>query len=209
MADAKRNTAQDTAGKMSDSVKVDENNTQGSTNSPNTPSQVPSRQQQHPSRNVYSCLDHVKRAYILLLGLAAVFFSIIVVYSCEFFSYRTLDGEPWEGLMAPFDTLSSARVGLFSFSSAVGNDSIEVSFLDGECEEYDNPWEAGQSDYWIIAQWCAVVAPVAGFLAFIQLVWEMILCRLRCSFVLITLLFLAASGLQGCSFMVFADTEFW
>ena len=172
--------------KMSDSIKLD-NHTEGSTNSPQTASQAPQQQ----SRNVYNWLDHVKRAYILLLAAAAVAFSILVVFSCEFFSFRTLDGQPWEELMPPFDTLSSASVGLFSYSSTVTDEGIELSFLDGECVEYDNPWETGQSDYWIIAQWCAVVAPAAGFLALVQLFMEMIFCRLRCSFLLIVFLFLS------------------
>ena len=46
----------------------------------------------------YTCLDGVKRLYILLLAGAAVAFSIVVIFSCEFFSYRSLDGQPWEGL---------------------------------------------------------------------------------------------------------------
>jgi hypothetical protein len=189
---------------MSDSVKLD-NNTEGSTNSPQTASEAP---QQIP-RNACNWLDHVKRAYILLLAGAAVAFSVLVVFSCEFFSYRTLDGQPWEELIPPFDALSSGSVGLFSYSTKVAQEGIELSFLDGECVEYDNPWETGRTDYWIIAQWCAVVAPATGFLALFQLILEMIFCRLRCSFLLITLLFLAASGLQGCSFMIFSDREFW
>lgn len=194
---------------MSDSVKLD-NITEGSTNSPQLTTHTPPSQEQQPRNATYNCLDHIKRAYILLLALTAVAFSVIVVFSCEFFSYRTLDGQPWEGLMPPFDSLASASVGLFSYSETVTEYGIELSFSpDGDCIEYENPWETGQSDYWIIAQWCAVVAPAAGFLAWIQLVLEMVFCRLRCSFLLITLLFLAASGLQGCSFMIFADREFW
>ncbi|KAG7372211.1 hypothetical protein IV203_018354 [Nitzschia inconspicua] len=188
---------------MSDSGKL-EVGTDGSTNSPQTISQA----SQHTSRNVYTCLDRIKRAYILLLALSSVVFSILVIFSCEFFSYRTLDGQPWEGLMPPFDTLPSASVGLFSFSSTVTYTGIELSFLDGECEKYDNPWKTGQTDFWLIAQWCAIVAPVVGFLAIIQFIMEMILCRIRCSFLLIPILFFAACGLQGCSFMIFADREF-
>jgi hypothetical protein len=159
--------------------------------------------------NRWNWVDHVKRAYILLLGLAAIGFSVIVVYSCEFFTYRSLDGQPWEGLMPPFDSLASASVGLFSFSGTVSEETIDLSFLDGQCIEYDKPWTTGQSDYWFIAQWCTIAAPAAGFLAWIQLVLETVWCRLRCSFLLITLLFLAASALQGCSFLIFADREFW
>lgn len=110
--------------------------------------------------------------------------------------------------MPPFDSKSAASVGLFSFSATVKEGEIEISFLDGECIEYDNPWETEQSDYRIITQCCAIAAPATGFLAWFQLIVEMIFCRLRCSSLLIPLLLLVASGLQGCSFMIFADREF-
>jgi hypothetical protein len=173
--------------------------------------QATTRTSQQQSRNsACNWIDQVKKAYILLLALASIAFSTVVIFSCEFFSYRSLDGQPWEGLMPPFDTLASAGVGLFSYSETVASEGIELSFLSkGGCVEYDSPWETGQSQYWTIAQWCAIVAPAAGFLAWIQLILEMIYCRLRCSFFLITLLFLVASGLQGCSFLIFADREFW
>ena len=154
-------------------------------------------------------VDRIKRAYILLLGIAAIAFSIITIYSCAFFSYRSLDEQPWSKLMPPFDSLASASVGLFSFSATATDEGLQLSFLDGQCVEYDNPWTTGQSEYWLVAQWCAVVAPVAAFLALMQLVLESLCCRLRCSYLLIAFFFLAASALQGCSFMVFADREFW
>jgi hypothetical protein len=192
---------------MRDSIKLD-NSTQGSTNdNPHVRTRTPPQQSRNTACN---WLGHVKRAYILLSAFAAIAFSIVVVYSCAFFSYRSLDGQPWESLMPPFDSLASASVGLFSYSVTVPSKGIELSFLtEGGCVAYDNPWKTGQNLYWIIAQWCAVIAPAAGFLAWIQLIFEMIFCRLRCSFVLILLLFFAASGLQGCSFMILADREFW
>jgi hypothetical protein len=159
----------------------------------------------------YTWLDWVKRLYILLLAGAAVAFSIIVVFSCEFFSYRSLDGQTWDGLMPPFDTLVEASVGLFSYSTSIDDDRIELSQLMAEssCLEYDDPWDVGQNDYWTIAQYCAMAAPAAGILALSQLLLEMVLCRLRCSFLLVAFLFLTASALQGCTFMIFADREFW
>ena len=190
---------------MNDHVKL-ESDTEGSSNSRQSTTQ---QQDGSPkSSNGLNCLDHVKRAYILLLGAAGIAFSILVIFSCEFFSYRTLDGQPWEGLIPPFDTLSAASVGLFSYSETAPSEGIELSFLNGQCIEYDNPFETGGTDYWVVAQWCAIAAPIAGFLAWSQLILEMCFCRLRCSFLLITLLFLATSGLQGCSFMIFADREF-
>ena len=103
-------------------------------------------------QNRWIWIDRLKRAYLLLLGLAAIAFSIIVVFSCEFFTYRSLNEQPWEGLMPPFDSLATASVGLFSFSATVSEEGIDLSFLDGQCVEYDDPWTTGQSEYWLVAQ---------------------------------------------------------
>jgi hypothetical protein len=112
--------------------------------------------------------------------------------------------------MPPFDTLVQASVGLFSYSTAVIEDGIEISLMDGSsCIQYDDPWDVGQNDYWNIAQYVSIAAPAAGLLGLVQLLLEMCFCRLRCSFLLIAFLFLAASALQGCTFMIFADREFW
>jgi len=189
---------------MNDEQVKSDHSTEGSSNS----RRPKSRSQSNGNACIW--LDCVKRTYILLLSFAAIAFSIMVVFSCEFFSYRTLDGQPWEGLVSPFDSLTSASVGLFSFSATSNaTDAIQLSILNGECVEYENPWETGQSHFWIVAQWCSIAAPVAGFLAWAQLILEMIFCRLRCSFLLITLLLLAASGLQGCTYLIIADREFW
>jgi hypothetical protein len=154
----------------------------------------------------FTWLAVVKRFYVLFLAVAGIVFSILVAYSCQFFSYRTLDGEPWVDLMPPFDTMPRASVGLFSYSEQT--DSI-VIFDRGVCLDYENPFETGQNDLWNIAQYCAIGAPCAAFLAFAQLLLEMSCCRLYGSNAWIALLFLAASVLQGCSFMIFADGEFW
>jgi hypothetical protein len=154
----------------------------------------------------YSCLDVIKRCYIVTLALAGVTLSILVVYSCQFFSYRSLNGEPWEGLMPPFDTLPEASVGLLSYSEQTESTG---TFSREACIDYDNPFHMGQTHMWTVAQYCAIGAPGAGFLALAQLLLEMCYCRLYCSSVWIPLLFLAASVLQGCSFMIFSDGEFW
>jgi len=162
-----------------------------------------------PSSTTANCLDSVKRVYTMLLAGTAIALSILVCFSCEFFSYRTLDGQPWVKLPNPFDRLSQASVGLFSFTSTVANDGIELSITDGNCVEYEEPWEVGRNDFWVTAQYASIAAPAVGFLASFQMVLEMVFCRLRCSSVLIPILFFAASALQGCTFMIFAEREFW
>jgi len=147
------------------------------------------------------------RLYVLLLGLGAIGASVLLLFSCQFFSYKTTDGELSEGLETPFDQLSSASVGLFSFSELTTTD--EDAIFGDQCVKYDDWQIAGQNVYFSVAQISAIVAPVLGFLAWIQVFFDMFCCRLCGSFVLISLLFFTASALQGCTFLVFADSEFW
>lgn len=147
------------------------------------------------------------RLYILLLGLGAIGASVMLLFSCQFFSYQTTDGESSEGLEAPFDQLSTASVGLFSFSELTK--THEDAIFGDQCVKYEDWQIAGQNVYFSVAQIAAIAAPVLGFLAWIQVFFDMICCRLCGSFVFISLLFFTASALQGCTFLVFADSEFW
>jgi hypothetical protein len=147
------------------------------------------------------------RLYVLTLGACAIVSSVFAVYSCQFFSYRTVDGQLWEGFEPPWDELTEASVGLFSFSELTTSKG-NVLFGD-QCVVYDDWSEAGHNRLFYIAQWCSMFAPVAGILAWIQIVLEITCCRLRNSFALISFLFLTATVLQGCTFMVFTDSQFW
>jgi hypothetical protein len=103
--------------------------------------------------------------------------------------------------------LTEASVGLFSFSELTTS-KANIVFGD-QCVPYDDWSEAGHNRLFYIAQWCSMAAPVAAVLAWTQIVLEMMCCRLRGSFALISFLFLAATALQGCTFMVFTDSQFW
>lgn len=131
--------------------------------------------------------------------------SVFAIYSCEFFSYRTLDGELWEGFEEPFDELRTASVGLFSYSETTTD---KFSFFGKQCLEYVNWMSAGQSTMFQVAQWCSIFAPVAAFIAWIQILCESFLCRLRGSYFWITMFFIFAAVLQACTFLIFADTDF-
>jgi hypothetical protein len=140
------------------------------------------------------------------LGAAAIVSSVFAIYSCQFFSYRTLDGQPWEGFEPPFDKLTSASVGLFSYSELTSDDE-NILFGD-QCIQYEDWSEAGHNSHFYIGQWCSMFAPAAGFLAWVQLFMEIFCCRLRGSFLLVSIFFLIASALQACTFLIFADAEF-
>jgi hypothetical protein len=95
-------------------------------------------------------------------------------------------------------------VGLFSYSELTPSDL----FFGDQCTDYEDWTEAGQHILFHAAQWCSIFAPVAGFLAWFQIFCESFICRLRGSYLLIIFLFIVASLLQGCTFLVFADTQF-
>lgn len=145
------------------------------------------------------------RFLFLILGAGAITLSLFSIYSCQFFSYRALDGEPFEGLSPPFDELSKASVGLFQYSKTSDSSGI----FGEECIKYDDWKEVGQQRYFYVAQWCSIVAPVVAFLALIQILFECCMCRVRGSYMLIRFFFFSAGLVQMCSFFIFAETQFW
>jgi len=147
------------------------------------------------------------RLSVVLLGALAMVSSVFAIYSCEFFSYRTLDGNVWDGFEKPFNLLRKASVGLFSYSESTSHPDGFLLFGE-QCMDYEDWTEAGQHVLFHVAQWCSIFAPVAGFLAWFQILCESFLCRLRGSYFLTVTLFVFAALLQGCTFLVFADTQF-
>eukprot|EP00934_Nitzschia_sp_Nitz4_P000934 Nitzschia sp. Nitz4//scaffold93_size78505//26//1436//NITZ4_005408-RA/size78505-snap-gene-0.0-mRNA-1//1//CDS//3329560252//934//frame0 len=117
------------------------------------------------------------RATIVLLGLAAVASSLMAIFSCQFFTYKSLDGEPWLDLTPPFENLTEASVGLFQYSESVT--SSDNVFFGDSCVLYDDWVDVGQTKYFYVAQWTSMVAPGAGILAVLQILFELCCCRLR------------------------------
>lgn len=147
----------------------------------------------------------ITRFLFLFFGSGAIVSSVFSVYSCEFFSYRSLDGQPWEGLTPPFDELASASVGLFRYSATISDGSL----FGESCVNYEDWTDVGDQVYFYAAQWCSLIAPVAAFLALLQITCECLFCRLKGSYMLNRFLFISASTLQMCSFLVFSETQFW
>lgn len=139
--------------------------------------------------------------------MCAIAASVLLLLSCQMFSYENIDGELNDGFGAPFDELSSASVGLYSYSKLTTND--ESTIFGDQCTKYDDWQSVGRSIYFSVAQIAAIAAPALGFLAWIQVFFDVVCCRLCGGYVLISLLFFVASALQGCTFLVFADSDFW
>lgn len=132
--------------------------------------------------------------------------SLITTFSCQFFTYKALDGVTWGGLEGPFQDLPEASVGIFSYSESA---TTSTAAFGDDCQRF-NDWKlVGQSDVFQVAQVAAICAPVFGLLAWMQVLFEFICCRLYGGFVFMSALFLFAAAAQACTFLVFADKQFW
>jgi len=148
----------------------------------------------------------LRRILLSIMVYGAIACSILAMLSCEFFSYEALDGEPWEGLSPPFEDLPKASVGLFAYSTTIGNSN---GALGSSCRTYDSWEDVSQDTYFYAAQWCSLMAPIAALLGLIQIVLEWCLCRVRGSYFVIRVLFVFASLLQLGSFLVFFEPQYW
>jgi hypothetical protein len=146
------------------------------------------------------------RALIFILGGCAVASSMFCIYSCQFFAYRTLDGQPWEGLAPPFDTLNKAAVGLFLYSDVTKD---ENAILGDSCLKYPEWSEVGQSKLFSVAQWCGMFAAGAGFLGWGVNITDVCFFNSVATTAMSAFFFFAAVVLQLSTFLVFGDTEFW
>lgn len=134
--------------------------------------------------------------------------SAFSLFSCEFFSYRALDGQPWEGLTPPFENLASATVGLLRYSKSTTTSS-HADMFGGQCKVYEDWNDVGSQRYFVVAQWSSLVAPALAILALLQIVCEWCCCRLRGSYIYMQISFFAAGIFQFCSFFVFMEDQFW
>lgn len=153
-----------------------------------------------------TCAALSLRALLSILTAGGISLSIFAVLSCEFFSYRALDGEPWKELKPPFDDMAEASVGLFGYTNMIGSGH---GLLGDSCAVYDDWREISQHKYFWVAQLCSFLAPMLAILALIQMVLEWCLCRLRGSYFLIRLLFVSAAILQVCTFLAFLEDQYW
>mmetsp|Transcript_4914 Transcript_4914/g.10868 ORF Transcript_4914/g.10868 Transcript_4914/m.10868 type:complete len:357 (+) Transcript_4914:172-1242(+) len=132
---------------------------------------------------------------LLLLAVAAIASSVLVIFSCKFFSYQNdatevvgnkedevVDQRSSEPVISfnPFEFFSAAGVGLFRYymgdptgKGVMINDAICFSY----CDEYtDYQWLSsnnngneeiahGNVDVWLVARYCSILAPSFGLLA--------------------------------------------
>jgi len=145
------------------------------------------------------------RFFFLLLTSAAIGASLVATFSCQFFTYQALDGEVWEGLEGPYQNLPEASVGLFGFSESISPDDA----LGSACQRYNDWYNVGLGDAVQIAQVASLAAPILAFLAWVQILVEFLCCRVYGGLCCMSTLFFLAAGAQACTFLLFANTDFW
>jgi hypothetical protein len=138
------------------------------------------------------------RIAVLLFGGGGIACSIMVALSCEFFKFRASDEAEFK---EPFENITQAYVGILRYT---------LEGQGGECIDYkDDFLNSKYGEMFQAAQFCAVAAPSFAFVAWMVNLAEMLFCSYMCSFILSCLLFLVACVVQGCTFLVFGQNEFW
>jgi hypothetical protein len=143
--------------------------------------------------------------------------SFLAALDCKFYSFQNVDptGIAWDGLKPPFNSTLAADIGLFSYRI---DDSSDPSDVMDECAEYCGRFRTfrmhhsstrGSSPGWIAAQFCALFSVLFGGLAWFVNLIETCCCSFYGSFLIGSILLLMAAGFQGCTFLIFADNDFW
>jgi hypothetical protein len=107
----------------------------------------------------------------------------------------------------PFNTVLAANVGIFNYEVIqLANGGTR----DFGCVAYDDKF-AKQTGYPSIAtaQFCALIAPIIASFAVFAALFDVCVCQFPGSFVISTVLFLAAAAIQAGTFTLIADPAFW
>jgi hypothetical protein len=108
----------------------------------------------------------------------------------------------------PFDRAIAANVGIFRY------EITEIVNGGGPgtngCVSYDDTF-AQQNGYPSLAtaQFCAMIAPIIAGLAVFANLFDFCVCNFPGSYLITSLLFLTAAGIQAGTFTLLADPVFW
>lgn len=143
---------------------------------------------------------------MIIMAVAGIILSIMGSSNCQFLTVSTAADTAAEGLEAPFEDALEAHVGVFSYeivrSSAVGGRT-------GECVKYDGKYSDADLEVLVAAQFCALFGPIVAGLALFVTLLETCFCDFSCSFLIASILYLGAAGIQAGTFSVFAEPTFW
>ena len=135
---------------------------------------------------------------VFLVGAAAILCSVYAALSCEFLYYTMKNGA--SNPQPPFNTLPSSYVGFFGYT---GPEHIK-------CIKYkDTFFKSTFGQFFQTAMICAVVAPALATLAWFVNLVECCFCKMACSNLVSSMCFQTAMVLQGLTFIVYAERDFW
>jgi hypothetical protein len=136
---------------------------------------------------------------LLAGGCVCAYFAAI---SCEFFSYS--DHKDATQLPEPYLNVTSATVGLFGY--------FDEADADGSCTNYEASFDMDDDDfsaYFITAQFAAIIGPSCAALAWLLNGVEWLWWSNQCTYVLVICLLMLAFSVQGLTFMIYGQKEFW
>ena len=143
----------------------------------------------------------------------AIVFSVMSMLSCNFFHMDSVTNEPWHGLNPALDDAIAVDMGLFQYRITQSNDTSFDAEIDGVCSSYGGRFQNldfhMNDDLWTVAQACAVYAPVVAFLGVILALLEACCCSFFGSSIFPGLLYLGSFALQGTTFLLFVQSEYW
>ena len=134
------------------------------------------------------------------MTMAAVGLSIAGSLQCQFLLVDITTGTGWDLILGLIpDGLNQVWVGIFQWGPAINGN------LAGECRYYDDFFNGGDQYYLEVAQICAIVAPVIGFIGILISCFELICCSFFGSCIFACIFFFAAAGVQMGTFGLFAS----
>ena len=142
------------------------------------------------------------------MAIVGIIFSWLTAASCQFISFEDTDGNPPDlANDPPFNVALAGSVGIFKYeitefvdSNRGGTGCISYESRFAQLEGYPSL---------STAQFCAVIAPCFAGLAIFANLFDICACNFAGSYMIATLLYLAASGIQLGTYTLLADPAFW
>lgn len=106
----------------------------------------------------------------------------------------------------PFDGVFEARVGVFSYEIVRAADPTRVT---NGCVSYDDKFGGSEYAVLIAAQFSALLAPIVASLGLLVNLLDTCICKFFLSFLVASVLFLIASGVQTGVYSLYAEADFW
>lgn len=149
------------------------------------------------------------KTFIIMLGCGGIALSVLAsTQTCEFLRFRSMS-ELEDTLFAQANV--TGWVGIFSYQldSFLENDNGEQQQQPtGVCMNYEGQFQNAPNAFVVTSQFCAVIAPCLAFVAISMALCELLFCAFPGSFLGATVFFLAAAGVQGGTFAIFAEPTF-